>query len=234
MRRYLLIAIALVFCAAAAADVRVFVTSSASGYGLNEPANAFIPTFSTVDVDNNNFNAYDFYHSTLGPAPNGQGFSVSNFPPIAAPSGTVDTPILINAAAGEWGYIWFQFRNERRNAQVNEMITVATLAGQSQSTQNLNLTYYVQNDFGGTTANKRWRGTATPPDYPEWRVNPKHFVTNYEQGIVNGGDDPPMMFDNQAINGTNRTGVALLGALWGAPRNVIYELRLTLAARDFD
>ena len=35
-----------------------------------------------------------------------------------------------------------------------------------------------------------------------------------------------MMFDNQAVNGTYRTGVALHGALRGAPSDAVYELRI--------
>ena len=110
MRRHLLLVLALAVCASAAADVRVFVTSSASGYGLdllgpqgdgtgtdpaheNWPIDPFRPTYSTVDQDDNNYYAYDYYYGY---------YRVGAYPPIAAPSGTVDNPILINAAAGEW------------------------------------------------------------------------------------------------------------------------------------
>jgi hypothetical protein len=110
------------------------------------------------------------------------------------------------------------------------MITVATLAGQSEPTQDLNFTYYLQNDIDNPDYYadhvKRWWGEATPPDYLWWHVNPQHFATNYEPGIANSLDDPEMMFENQAINGTYRTGVALLGALNGASSDAVYELRI--------
>ena len=218
MLRKTVVVLALGTCACAAADVRVFVTSSASGYGLdllgpqgdgtgtdpaheNWPIDPFRPTYSTVDVDGNNYYAYDYYYGY---------YRVGAYPPIDAPSGTVDNPILINAAAGQWGYIWFQFRDEPQR-HVNELITVATLAGQSQPTQDLGLTYYMQNDLSGS-GHKRWGGMATAPDYPEWHTNPQHFVTNYEPGIANAHDDPPLMFHHQAggMHDPGWTGVALL------------------------
>jgi hypothetical protein len=231
MRRHLLIAMALGACACAAADVRVFVTSSAAGYGLDLlgpqgdgtgtdplhedwPIDPFRPTYSTVDQPYDDY-AYDYSYAY---------YRAAAYPPIDAPSGTADNPILIDASAGQWGYIWFQFRGEPKGVHVNEMVTLATLAGQSEPTADLTFTYYVQNDIGGS-GGKRWWGNATPPDYPEWHVNPAHFIG--EWGIANLGDDPEMMFDNQAADGTYRTGVALLGALSGASSEAVYELRIT-------
>ncbi len=236
MTRHLLIAMALGVCALAAADVRIFVTSSAAGYGLDLlgpqgdgtgtdplhddwPIDPFRPTYSTVDSNGDDEYAYDHYYAY---------YRVGAYPPIDAPSGTVDNPILINGAAGEWAYIWFQFRDEPWR-HVNDMITVATLAGQSEATQDLSITYYVQNNLwddqpGG--GRKRWWGEATPPDYPWWHVNPKHFTTDLEWGIANSPDDPQMLFDSQAINGSYRTGVALLGALGGSAGDAVYELTI--------
>jgi hypothetical protein len=231
MRRYLLIAVALGACAWAAADVRVFVTSSASGYGLDLlgpqgdgtgtdpehedwPIDPFRPTYSTVTVDGQNFYGYDYSYAY---------YRVGAFPPIDAPSGTIDDPILIDAAAGEFGSIWFQFRGEPGSVRVNEMHTIVTVAGDSQPTEDLDLTYYVQNDNWGT-ANKRWDGIATPPDYWEWRANPKVLVAlPPTSGIANSLDDPVMMFDHQAYG----TGVALLGAVTGTPSDAIYEMTIT-------
>jgi hypothetical protein len=228
MRRYLLIAVALGACAWAAADVRVFVTSSASGYGLDLlgpqgdgtgtdpehedwPIDPFRPTYSTVE-NGYNYYAYDYF---LG------YYRVAAYPPIDAPSGTIDDPILINAAPGDWAYIWFQFRGEP-SASVNLLVTKVTLAGESQPTENLTFTYYLQNDQGGS-GGKRWAGDATPPDYPQWHSNPQFFITFNEVGIPNGRDLPPMMFDHQAPG----TGVALLGAVTGAPSDAVYELTIT-------
>ena len=235
MRRFLLIAGVLALCGAAArADVRVFVTSSAAGFGLDLlgqqgngtgtdpahedwPIDPFRPTYSTVDVDGNNDYAYDYSYGY---------YRVAAYPPIDAPSGTVDDPILINAAAGEWGYIWFQFRNEP-DRKVNHLITEATRAGESQPTHDLALTYYVQNDRDGSGF-KRWDGMATAPAYPEWHANPAQLgAHNGAAGIANNAGNPWLMFDNQAVGGGLRTGVALLGALRGAQSDAVFELRST-------
>jgi hypothetical protein len=229
MRRHLLIAMALGVCACAGADVRVFVTSSASGYGLDLlgpqgdgtgtdpehddwPIDPFRPTYSSVISGWNEY-AYDYYYAY---------YRAAAYPPIDAPSGTVDDPILIDAAAGEWAYIWFQFRNEPGGAAVDEMFTLGTLAGQSQPTQDVSFSYYVQND----TVGSRWSGDATPPDYPEWHHSYQYFDALYAWGIANSPDDPRNMFDNQATSGSNRTGVGLLGALAGVPSDAVYELRI--------
>src|SRR5574342_66524 len=97
MRRLLALATGLTVCAWGVADVRVFVTSSASGYGLDLlgpqgdgtgtdplyedwPIDPFRPTYSTVE-DGWNYYAYDYYYAY---------YRVDAFPPIDAPSGTVD------------------------------------------------------------------------------------------------------------------------------------------------
>jgi hypothetical protein len=227
MRRYLLIAVALGACAWAAGDVRVFVTSSTSGYGLDLlgpqgdgtgtdpehedwPIDPLRPTYSTVE-NGWNYYAYDYGYGY---------FRAAAYPPINAPSGTVDDPILINAAAGAWAYIWFQFRDEPSGANLDYLTSTATVAGQSPPTQDLSFTYYVQNDLGASGA-KRWWGDATPPDYSEWRLNPAYFLG--EAGITNAADRPEMMFDHQAPG----TGVALFGALTGMPSGATYELKIS-------
>ena len=48
------------FAPIANATVRVFVTSSADGYGLNAGWNAFQPTFSTVYPNGGHYDAYDY------------------------------------------------------------------------------------------------------------------------------------------------------------------------------
>ena len=123
MRRHLLIVLALGVCACAAADVRVFVTSSASGYGLDLlgpqgdgtgtdpahedwPIDPFRPTYSTVDWDGDNHYAYDYYYAY---------YRAAAYPPIDAPSGTVDNPVVINAAGGRMGvYLGFSSATSRR------------------------------------------------------------------------------------------------------------------------
>jgi hypothetical protein len=173
VRQLLALATALTACAWGAADVRVFVTSSASGYGLDLlgpqgdgtgtdpehedwPIDPFRPTYSTMDLGSDDY-AVDYSYAY---------YRVAAYPPISAPSGTIDDPILIGAAAGACGYIWFQFRNEPTSAMVNALATLATLPGQWEPTQDLDFTFYVQNDRWGT-GRRRWGGIATPPDYWE-------------------------------------------------------------------
>jgi hypothetical protein len=190
------------------ADVRVFVTPASQGYGLTVPANAHRPTFSTVDADGNNSNAYDYYYSQHPELPGGAAghyFSVAEYPPIDAPSGTPEAPLVIDQ--GDFAYIWFQFRNEPKSSRQNGIVLCITGGGGGFIP-----TYYLQNDTGGDPAFKRWDGTATPPDYPEWHANPQTMVSITAYGLVNGSDDPQRMHDHQA--GTNpRTGVTLLGAI---------------------
>ena len=215
MKKALCVLAVLTLAAAASADVRVFVTSSSAGYGLNETANAFIPTFSTVDVPGNTLNAYDFYHSNLGSHPDGHGFSVSNFPPQDAPSGTVGSPVQI--PVGNFGYIWFQFQAEAKGANVNGLKVLITDVGGPTVIQT---TYYVQNDLSGDVLLKRWDGTATAPDYPEWNNldgrNLQILVGVHAAGLTNGASAPWDMFLHQSGAGTNPfTGVGLLGAVQG-------------------
>jgi hypothetical protein len=241
-RTFVLAVIAGVACASAAGDVRVFVTSSASGYGLDLlgpqgdgtgtdpyhedwPIDPFRPTYSTVHyVYPYDRYAYDYYYGY---------YRAAAYPPIDALSGTADNPILIDAGSGDWGYMWFQFRNEPQGAQVNGFGTIGTLAGQSAPTFDVEFTYYVQNDRGAS-GRKRFDGYAFPPDYAPWHYNP--FTTDQlsSNSILNWGDDPTMMFDHQA-GGKNEgwTGVALLGALRGAPSDNLYEFGIPEWAIDY-
>jgi hypothetical protein len=189
-------------------DVRVFVTPASQGYVLTVPANAPRPTFSSVDLDDNISNAYDYYYSQHPELPGGAAghyYSVAAHPPIDAPSGTPDDPIEI--AAGDFAYIWFQFENESKGAKLNGLEVL--INGPDGFTP----TYYLQNDLGNPdNSARRWNGTATAPDYPEWHHNLQLMVAITASGIVNGNDNSQMMFDAQG--GTNpRTGVALLGAV---------------------
>ena len=231
MRRFLLIASVLGICAWAAADVRVFVTSSASGYGLdlrgpqgdgtgtdpdheNWPIDPFRPTYSTVASDNVDHYAYDYYFGY---------YRVGAYPPIDAPSGTIDHPILLNAAAGEWAYIWFQFRGEPKNASIRANLGASATGAGSSPASALAFTYYLQNDRAGDGL-KRWEGSATAPEYPEWRSNPQTLESGAGNayGLRNELDNLANMFHHQS--GTNlRTGVGLLGAIAGQPGETVYE-----------
>lgn len=203
----------------ASADVRLFVTSSADGYGLNEPQNAFIPTFSTVDTDNNNFNAFDFYNSVGNYNATGQGdgihgFSVTNYPRVDAPSGTLADPVAVDVDAGAWGYIWYQFRAEPKASRSNLLEVLITDVGGPTTVQT---TYYLQNDKQGSSLSKRWDGPATAPGYPELvNNNPQNLIGIASSSLSNAITTPWNMFLHQAGSGSNPfTGVALLGAVNG-------------------
>jgi hypothetical protein len=237
MHRNRALAVALTVCAWAAGDVRVFVTSSASGCGLDllgpngngmgtDPENSypidpFRPTYSTVTAGGDNIYAYDYYYAY---------YRAAAFPPIDAPSGTADDPILIDVAAGQWGYMWFQFRGEPKGAKVNGLVVEVLSAPQGFGpASDLAVTYYVQNDkdnpdFG--MGAKRWDGNATAPDYPEWRNNPQTLIASTSDGIFNGTSDPELLFESQEGGSSVRTGVALLGAVQGVPGDTVYQLRI--------
>jgi hypothetical protein len=236
MRRYLLIAVALGVCAWAVADVRVFVTSSAAGYGLDLlgpqgdgtgidpehedwPIDPFRPTYSSVDYYGDDY-AYDYYYAY---------YRVGAYPPIDATSGTVDDPILIDVSAGQWAYIWFQYRNEPRYMGIRAIFE-AREAGTETPAQGLQFTYYLQNNKGeyADPQFKRWDNTATPPEYPEWRSNPQTLDNITAYGLPNWPyDEPWNMFHRQGGTGLNPTGVGLLAAITGQPGDTVYEYRMT-------
>jgi hypothetical protein len=215
MTKLLCAAVILALGAATSADVRLVVTSSADGYGLTNPSNAFLPSYSNVYTDGTNLDAYDYSHGH---------YVVNNYPPQASPSGTLANPIDVDVSAGAWSYIWFQFRSEPKGAKVNGLKVLIREAG--SSTPALTPTYYVQNDMFGDPPRKRWDGLATAPFYPEWHNNPQTFVAITAHGLVNGDELPQMMF--HTYGGTNpRSGVALLGAVTGpADLNKVYELSI--------
>ena len=244
MSRTLILAVALGVgaCASADADVRVFVTSSAAGCGLDLlgpqgdgtgtdplhedwPIDPFRPTYSQVYANGLNVYPYDYYYAY---------YRVAAFPPIDAPSGTADNPIVIDVTAGQWAYIWFQFREEPKNAKVGGLIVEATPPGQRSRpgrdglAPDLEFTYYLQNNLGALyDSKKRWTGAATPPAYPEWHNNPQTMLEGSTWGIANTYDDPTMMFDNQGSGPSGRTGVALLGAVTGSSSDTVYAFRIT-------
>jgi hypothetical protein len=232
MKRHLLIAMALGACAWAAADVRVFVTSSAAGYGLDLlgpqgdgtgtdpyhedwPIDPSRPTYSTVTDSGDDVYAYDYYYAY---------YRAAAYPPIDAPSGTLDNPILIDVSAGQWGYIWLQFRGEPKGASIRANLA-GTEAGTWMPTSALTFAYYLQNDRDNPGFGlKRWEGFAFPPEYLDWRNNPQTLESGVggAYGLRNESDNPANMFHHQS--GTNpRTGVGLLAAVTGQPRDVVYE-----------
>ncbi len=209
MKKVLTLLAVLAVVGVANATVRVFVTTSSDGYGLETPANHMTPTASTVYANGVNANAYDYgdYYGNppgiLRPGP---------FPPGNAPSGDLASPVQI--AEGDWAYIWLQFQNEPKGAKINGL--QVTITGGPVST-----TYYLCNNMNALNANKRWDGTATPPGYPEWHNNPQTMVAITAYGLVNSA---------QAANWNlwdtvNR--IALLGAVEAAADGTVYNIDIT-------
>jgi hypothetical protein len=219
MKKALCIAAILALVTVASADVRAFVTGSSGAAGLQTLVTAtkgtgnfaFQPTFATAYPNGSFSFAYDYYYH-----------KVSAGPAIDAPSGTAVAPVLINKNAGEFGYIWFQFRDEPQGALVNGMqITVTNVATGLPAAGTF--AYYKQdNRNAATSPNRRWDGTATPPGYAEWTNNPQTFVVVATSGggVINEAaqaapDNNWNLFTWQAgtVKGGPRTGVSLLGAL---------------------
>lgn len=214
MKKALCLVVMLAMVASASATVRVFVTSSAGGLGLENPANAFIPTISTVYSNGLNENAYDYsdYYGVPGPIRPGV------FPAADAPSGTADTPVQVNVGAGEFAYVWLQFQSEPKGAKINGLLVQVTEVGSADPAAGLTFNWYLCNNMGMPTPNKRWDGTATPPGYPEWHNNPQTFVAVTAYGLQNTALDAPW----NLWNGTSR--YALLGAINGPADGKKYEL----------
>jgi hypothetical protein len=239
MKKTLGLVVLLALAASASATLRVFVTTSSAGYGLDIPANAFQPTFSTVNADGDNFNAYDYsdyygdpHGSALGTDPT-KRFHMAAFPPADAPSGTPANPVLINP--GDWAYIWMQFQNEPKGANVNGLTIEIRVDGGGIVPHNATheFAYYVMNNRNATgsypadVSVKRWDGTATPPGYPEWNNNPQTMVSPSASGITNGAASVPV----NLYQGSSR--IALLGAFQAPADNVTYDVAFTNYSYSF-
>lgn len=230
MKKVLTVLAVLAIVATASATVRVFVTKSGDGYGLETPANHMIPTISTVYANGDNVNGYDYsdyYQTTPGPIRPG------TFPPDAAPSGTQANPIEI--PLGQWAYIWLQFQSESKGAKINGLQVAVVDPGSVWDPNlptpwptSLTNTYYLCNNMqvlGGTPAiaNKRWDGVATPPAYPEWHNNQQVGVAINAYGIQNSPSD---LAWNLYKGGTAR--MALLGAIEAVTidPSKVFEIRI--------
>jgi hypothetical protein len=194
----------------AAADVRLFVTGSNQPYGLTDPTAAFMPTTCTVYPNGDFIPGFDYYYHHLSAAP-----------PIDAPDGTPENPILL--AADEFAYVWFQFRDEPQGAIVQHLtVDIRNEATGVYATGAF--AWYKQDCRSGAGSERcRWDGVATPPDYPEWTNNPQTLTAVLmSHGIHNEAAQPSdnwNLYTWQAgtVKGGLRTGVSLLGAIDLAP-----------------
>jgi hypothetical protein len=161
----------LVVAAAANADVRIFLTKAGGTIpvGLDQFANAMIPTVSTVNANNGNSNPYDYSNPDFTPGLHTiDQLAFSDFG-IHAGNGVFPA---YNQQGATWFnegttyYIWLQFNRDGAGHY-------APCSGNKLNGLKLQITgprvtavWYLQND-GIIAANKRWDGTATPPNYPE-------------------------------------------------------------------
>lgn len=235
MKKALCVLAILSVAAFASASVRLFVTSSADGYGLNETPNHNIASFSTVDQANTSVLGKDFYYSKLGAYPyygGHTGFSVSNFPPELQAGGTALTPIEIQPT--DFAYIWFQFQNEADQVRVKGLgITIndVTAGNVVAPVAALGPTYYYQNNRNTPTQEYRWEGALTQPGQPEFHNNPQVLVGVTSNGLNNVRVDNPWnmsKFQAMAKTAGTTTGVSLLGALDPTLRTGhVYEIMIT-------
>ncbi len=199
MKRATVLLLMLACIVSASATVRVFVTSSDEPYGLDNRAISCLPTWS-----------YPAGHDC-------DYFQVTTYPPADHPAeaslvcpGVCDEPYI-------GGYIWLQFQNEPKGVKINGLQVTITPPGAC-----LYPTYYLVNDMA-SSGYKRWDGTATPPDYPEWHNNPQTMVAIGTYGLQNSSSGTPCLYNVW-------THTALLGAIVcnaDAPHVQDYEINIT-------
>ncbi len=216
-----ILAVALVLACAvsASADVRIFITKANGTFGewgQDIFADALIPA--TPDGCTyccngqpgphtiNQLAQFDFGHATGG----------GTFPPS-----NLDTssPITINLAQGEIGYIWLQFN--RRSDGTYAACAGDKLNGLKVMGTGVDLTavWYPQSDtcFG---ASKRWDGPISPPDFPGWishRDEAEVLVGVNAAGLVNMSADASWNLyvgrNGGDSNPANQGRICLLGAI---------------------
>lgn len=216
MRKIVTVLALLALVATASATVRVFVTKSCDGYGLEDNANAFTPTVSTVYANGVNENTFDYedYDGVPGPLRPGA------YPPIDSPAGTCDAPVDITPP-GQFAYIWLQFQSEPAGAKINGLAITIRECGSTDPSTKVSTTYYLCNNVN-LTGNKRWDGAATPPGYPEFHNNPQTMVAITAYGIKNLN---PVLAEQLWSGGTKR--MALLGSIQAPFDNTTYEILIT-------
>jgi hypothetical protein len=207
MRKLLCLVAVLGFVSAAtAADGRIFITAATEPYGLTHSENACIPTFSAVDINNVDTNAYDYYYGT-GP------FVVGAYPPAGHPGYTCQNPLRIDCTvptAPKYAYIWLQFDSSvPKGTKINGLEITSYYCDTNQPTPDGCGVYYLCNDMGAG-GSKRWNGTATPPNYPELTCRqPQVLVAVTAFGIQKLNLAKP----SQMWSGMAEGSIALLGAI---------------------
>jgi hypothetical protein len=217
MNRILLAVAMLVVPTTAVGTVRVFVTSSSSPYGLEDNGNAFTPTVSTVYADGTNVNGFDYWADADGTIPG--LLRPGSFPPSDSPTGTEANPIAIQP--GSFAYVWLQFQNEPAGEKINGLPVEIRALGTTEPAA-VTTTWYLCNNMSNIVGTKRWDGTATPPDYPEFTGNPQTFVAITADGIGNLAAADPALLYGGAVDGR----IALLGAIHAPADGTTYAVHL--------
>ena len=203
MKKVLCLAAILAFATAAnAVDGRLFLTGWDEGYGLTIPDNACTPTFSEVDLDGNNYNAYDYYYGH---------FVVDAFPPADHAGYGAGAPLGLDPMMGDGAYLWIQFdASVAKNTKINGLQVEVWDAGTGEIAAGFApVTYYLQNDMNGFGV-KRWDGPATAPDYPEFSGNnPQVLVAVTAYGLKKTLPPTP----DQYFSGGTLGNIAVLGSI---------------------
>jgi len=224
MRKIVTVLALLALVATANATVRVFVTKSCDPYGLENNANAFVPTVSTVYANGTDVNGYDYedYSSPPVPGPIRPG----GYPPADSPSGTCLDPVVI-PPPGQFGYIWLQYQSEPNGAKINGLQITIRECGSTEPSAKVYTTYYVCNNMNNQFFAKRWDGTATPPLYPEWNGNnPQTMVAIVAYGLQNKAANLPWNLWKGTVGGIAYR-MALLGAVSADFDGTIYTIDIT-------
>lgn len=215
MKKAIVLLAVLGLVVAANADVRIFFTSSTSAYGIANPANALTPSFglgldaASEDADGN----------PVTPA-----LAVTQFPTYSTEVPTVD------AAKGEFVYIWVQFYSTGTAPAPTALPTNGTLFSATLSTQGspADVAWY-RVDNANYDGKLRWQGAATAPDYPEFSntsMQNLSAVTAY--GILNNGTaNASQLWSGGANNGTTGR-IALLGAIKPSLADAGLDLGITI------
>jgi hypothetical protein len=226
MRRIVTVLVLLALAATASATVRVFVTKSCDPYGLENNANAFTPTMSTVYANGVSVNGYDYEDYDGNPGPLRPGA----YPPADSPSGTYTNPVLITP--GQFAYIWLQFENEPNGAKIDGLWITITNCATGAIPQSdwytyppgpgqIYTTYYICNNLN-TLGQKRWDGVALPPNYAGWHSNPETMLAITAYGIGNmNAPNPSQLWSGAPAR------IALLGSIEAPFDGTTYAIDIT-------
>lgn len=181
MKKALLCIAVMAVVTSASAVVEIFFTSSSSDYRLANPALALSPT-QDLPPSSNTGNDYQIYalNSTAAPA--------------------VSNP-TIDAAAGEWLYIWLKFTGEANQVAIQGLELAVGPADKVVQTA-----YYIMDNEGQDGADqKRWNG-----ELSGFSANPVILAAVTAKGLKNNNPGA-LTHDPLWIGPTHRT--ALIGAV---------------------